>query len=361
MSGDLNNNVIFVGAGVGTGNNLSDQKPITDGITEVEVHPNPNIALSNKKVSNISQPVLPEIFKTLQSPAAQEEFKAFWTLVERIESNPNAHVRGNFKRFITTEPLKLSNFLSEVKHNEDFQLEKFLKRHGITLEYSFLDGAELNDANLIGANLIGAELNDAELNDANLVGAKLNDAELNGAKLNRAWLKGANLIGAELNGAKLCRAGLNDAWLKGAKLNDADLSLAYLERAKLNRAKLNRAELTLAWLNDADLNDAELNGAKLGGAGLNDAKLNGAQLKDAQLKDAQLNGAVLNGAVLNSAVLNVIRLNRSTKLDTYTKLHNIKCNSIIYEGKEITDEKAIKAKFVELGAKEENISFAQAA
>ena len=369
--GSLGSGVIYVGAGVDTGKNLSDKKPITDGITEVEVHQNPNIALSKKKVGYINQPDLPEIFNQLNTEEAKNEFRAFWTLVERIKSNRNAHQFSEKKRLITLEPLKLNNFLSEVKNNEEFQLDKFLSEHGITLERSLLDGAELNDAKLYEAELNDAELNRAWLNGAWLNLAKLNGAELNGAvlnnaKLNDAELNDAKLNDAELNRAQLNGAKLNNAELYGAKLNDADLTNAQLNGAqlngaKLNGAKLNDAELTYANLTDAKLHDAVLNGAVLNGAKLQNAVLYDAVLNGAKLQNAVLYDAVLYGAVLNGAKLHGIELNSATLFDKHTQLDQIKCNFIVFEGTKIEGQSAIKEKFIKLGAKEENISFAQAA
>ena len=61
-------------------------------------------------------------------------------------------------------------------------------------------------ANLQGANLWGADLQDANLQDANLWGADLQGANLWGANLQGANLCGADLRGANLQDANLCGA-----------------------------------------------------------------------------------------------------------------------------------------------------------
>jgi len=83
--------------------------------------------------------------------------------------------------------------------------------------------ANLRGANLIDANLIGAYLRGANLIDANLSGAYLRGADLRGADLRGANFSGANLIGAYLRGADLSGANFS-----GANLFDADLSGAKL-------------------------------------------------------------------------------------------------------------------------------------
>ncbi|EAE9782474.1 pentapeptide repeat-containing protein [Listeria monocytogenes] len=71
-------------------------------------------------------------------------------------------------------------------------------------------------------------------------------ADLNGADLSGANLRRADLSGADLNGANLNGADLNGADLNGANLNGADLSYANLRRADLSYANLN-------WINWRDV------------------------------------------------------------------------------------------------------------
>jgi hypothetical protein len=88
-----------------------------------------------------------------------------------------------------------------------------------SLQYCFMEEADLSRANLTYAIIIIADLSRANLTKANLTGANLTDAILIGANL-----RGANLIGADLTKANLTGANLTDAILIGANLRGADLT-----------------------------------------------------------------------------------------------------------------------------------------
>ena len=303
------------------------------------------IGLLQKRPSDFSNPDIkyPSFYESL-SEKSKDEFKNLWNLAQSIQSNANAHKSqfDNSKRFITTGPLQLNSFISEVKGKRiAFSLENFLKESNISLKEALLVNAKLNNA----------KLNHAQLNDAKLNCAQLNFAELNGAQLN----------GAQLNYAELNNAQLNHAQLNYAELNDAQLNNAQLNGAKLNYALLNNAQLNGAKLNGAELNYAELIGAQLIDAQLNDAELNGAQLHDAQLY-----GAKLNYADLNYADLNNIQISFDTQFNKDTELKNIRLDSLSYTDKagkvtQYTDQEQIRDLFVRLGANSNNISFASAA
>ena len=303
------------------------------------------IGLLQKRPSDFSNPDIkyPSFYESL-SEKSKDEFKNLWNLAQSIQSNANAHKSqfDNSKRFITTGPLQLNSFISEVKGKRiAFSLENFLKESNISLKEALLVNAKLNNA----------KLNHAQLNDAKLNCAQLNFAELNGAQLN----------GAQLNYAELNNAQLNHAQLNYAELNDAQLNNAQLNGAKLNYALLNNAQLNGAKLNGAELNYAELIGAQLIDAQLNDAELNGAQLHDAQLY-----GAKLNYADLNYADLNNIQISFDTQFNKDTELKNIRLDSLSYTdeaGKvtQYTNQEQIRDLFVRLGANSNNISFASAA
>ncbi len=158
----------------------------------------------------------------------------------------------------------------------------------------------LNDANLVRADLTGGTLIRATLRDVNLTRA---DLTFTGANLIRANLTGATLTGADLTGADLTRAtlvgaNLTRANLTGATLTDADLTGVTLIRANLTRANLTRANLRQANLTDADLTGADLTRATLTRATLTGWKHTGATLTDADLTGATLFSADYAGAIL---------------------------------------------------------------
>ena len=128
------------------------------------------------------------------------------------------------------------------------ELKEILKKHSDWLDGGGGKRANLQDADLRGANLRDANLQDADLRGANLQGANLCDVDLWGANLRDADLRGANLRDANLRGANLQGANLCDVDLWGANLQDADLRGANLR--------------------DANLQDADLRGANLQGANL---------------------------------------------------------------------------------------------
>ncbi len=189
---------------------------------------------------------------------------------------------------------------------------------GAILMEAQLAGANLMEARLKGAYLRRAQLKGAELSGAQLVGASLIEAQLEGARLIKAQLAGASLIGAQLEGARLIEAqlagaDLSRAQLKGAilieaQLEGADLSRAQLVGAILIEAQLGRANLILAQLAGADLSRAQLKGANLIGAQLKGAYLIEAQLEGVNLSEAQLEGADLSRARLKGVDLSKAQL-----------------------------------------------------
>ena len=91
--------------------------------------------------------------------------------------------------------------------------------------------------------LRNADLSGANLEKADLRGADLRGADLQGANFEEAVLRGANLQGADLRGANLFKANLEDANLQGADLEDVNLRLADLRRVKFQGANLTWADL----------------------------------------------------------------------------------------------------------------------
>jgi len=93
--------------------------------------------------------------------------------------------------------------------------------NGYTIEpFADLEGADLVGANLAGADLAGANLVGADLKDANLMGADLWGADLRDAILEGADLKGAILEGADLRDACLVGADLRGTILETKEESD---------------------------------------------------------------------------------------------------------------------------------------------
>jgi len=156
-------------------------------------------------------------------------------------------------------------------------------------------------------------------------------------------------------GITLGRAILTKAKLHNANFFNPEFN-ADLVYADLREAILTNANLREAWLIRADLTNADLREADLRDAILTNADLTNADLREADLRKARLNKADLNN----------IHISPKTQFSNETLLNNIECDRIRFEDDqgqvtEITDQKQIRQKFIKLGAKGKNISFAQAA
>ena len=132
----------------------------------------------------------------------------------------------------------------------------FVQKHGV-----FTD---------IPINLQGSWLNGAELSEADLRWAELSRAHLQGALFSNAYLQEALFFHARMQGAYLVRARLDGACLYDAQLQGANLGVA--------------------WLRGADLWDAQLQGVNLAKVQLQGAILGGVRLQGAHLFETQLHG-----------------------------------------------------------------------
>ena len=115
---------------------------------------------------------------------------------------------------------------------------------------------------------------------------------------------------ANLNGADLSGANLSDAYLWGAKLNDSNLAGADLSNANLLDSRLRNANLPSVNFFDANLTYSILSGANLSGAYLLNADLSYVSFLDANLSGADLSNAInvglaytWSGANLDGATL----------------------------------------------------------
>ena len=153
----------------------------------------------------------------------------------------------------------------------------FVQRHEvfkglqISLQGSWLNGADLRKACLPKANLSGTYIQGADLVGVRLQGSLLIEAKLQGTVLNKAWLQGANLSGAKMQRAHLIESRLQDAILSRCMMQVVDLRLARLQGAVLTDVQMQRAILS--------------------GAQMQGTVLRGAQMQEAILSEAQLRGA----------------------------------------------------------------------
>ena len=99
------------------------------------------------------------------------------------------------------------------------------------LQTQACNGCNLNEADLVHAQLDGVEITEASLKGANLNQAKLNASNLSNSDLSFVSLQGASLRGANLLGANLYGADLRGADLTNAKLSIGALSEAHWDGA----------------------------------------------------------------------------------------------------------------------------------
>ena len=90
---------------------------------------------------------------------------------------------------------------------------------------------QLQDVNLVHAQLQDADLEGAKLKRANLSQARLDGANLRGADLSFTSLHGASLRGAKLQGSKLLGTDLREVDLTGATLDPNALEMAHWDGA----------------------------------------------------------------------------------------------------------------------------------
>jgi hypothetical protein len=100
------------------------------------------------------------------------------------------------------------------------------------LEQRRCSGCQLQDADLVHANLRDADLSGANLKRANLSQAQLDGARLSGADLSFTSLMGASLRGADLRGARLEGTDLRQSDLSGALLDAGALKASHWKDAR---------------------------------------------------------------------------------------------------------------------------------
>ena len=152
---------------------------------------------------------------------------------------------------------------------------KIFSGRRIHLRESWLNGADLREARLAGADLQGAFLDRARLERARLEGSELSGAHLREAQLDRACLQGASLHSVHMRGASLESAELQGAGIRGGHLAGANFRGGWLQCADLGRAEMYGVDLR-----SASLAGAKLAWAALQGAILEDADLRGAGCPD---------------------------------------------------------------------------------
>lgn len=138
---------------------------------------------------------------------------------------------------------------------------------------------------------------------------RLNRHGISVMDLSRCTLRNMDLNGANLQGACLVSADLHGAYLSKAQLRESDLNGAVLKFAFLWKADLTRAILVGADMREANLEGADLSGAFLQGADFQNANLAGSVLREAKglAADQLVRARTLFNAVLPPDIEKAVR------------------------------------------------------
>ncbi|MEM0927763.1 MAG: pentapeptide repeat-containing protein [Pseudomonadota bacterium] len=175
---------------------------------------------------------------------------------------------------------------------------------GSDLTAADLFGAHLAKAKLPSANLTHADLTLANLSETDMTLVTFDGTVLAGANLSGAYLgmHGMSLDQRpQLQDINLIAADLSDTRLVGANLSGADMKSAKLVGTILNGGRLQQAELQFTDIVNADFFEASLEDARLEQAYLSGSHFSNASLRDVNFYKAQVVNSVLRGTTLIEA------------------------------------------------------------
>ena len=185
----------------------------------------------------------------------------------------------------------------------------YLVGPGADLENANLQGANLTDADLDGANLSFAELADSTLTGVNTTEATILTEVSSGGIIGTPVSLPTNwtLVDGDFNApddgylvgpkANLEGADLSGAANNGGQIFNLNFQGANLENASLESALIQEADFT-----DANLENASLEGTDLIGDNFSDADLTNAALVGSYISGARLAGATLTGVISSYVV-----------------------------------------------------------
>lgn len=179
-----------------------------------------------------------------------------------------------------------------------------------------LDNADLTGADLSNMNLTYVTMNGADLADVNLTGTQMADASLGAVRSGgiigqpvslppHTAVRGGFIFGpgVNLDGADLAGGNLSGLDLSYATLTNADLAKAGLGETNLSNGDLTGADLRGASFLSTNLTSAVLTGDNLAATSLANSNLSFAVLRNVNLTNGSLGGDNLTGADLTGATL----------------------------------------------------------
>ena len=170
-----------------------------------------------------------------------------------------------------------------LERKENYRLDM----RGAELSEAQIMGADLSNAMFHHSNLSGAHFSNTDLTDAFLVDANLSRAQFYEVDFTRTGLVSANFSDAMLQDATMVRLSLHNVNLSGANLGGAHLSGSLLQYATLAGAWLDHADLSGANFLRADLSHARLDKADLSGSQFLEANLAGANISEANISGSR--------------------------------------------------------------------------
>ncbi len=172
----------------------------------------------------------------------------------------------------------------------------------VIAEKAIFAGAQMNNCNLMWADLEGADFSGAELAQR---------TKLQFANLTKCILRETNFTGAALTRANMTQADVTAANFTNAVLTDADLSGIFgLGRIKFRNAKMSNCVLSEANLFGADFSRANLTQTSLMGATLVSTDFEGANLTGVDLTGADLTGSDLSSLDFTNIVIDSTNIQR---------------------------------------------------
>jgi len=243
---------------------LSQAQAMPDAVSEDEEDPDIAAFLQDLRMARGDTPL----------PKAQPLPKGTLSKV-RLEAGEDTVVQQiPLKSNVDARPENLERVPVEVVSDPSELLARYAAG-GRDFEEANLEGANLQNVQLISVNLNGANFRNANLAGANLAHAKLLGTDLRGANLTKANLIGASAIGAKLD---------------GANLTGANATLGNFSGAQLTRIVGDRADFSGAEMYCASFVGARLDGALFRRADLTDVDFTGASLKDVRFQEAKTQG-----------------------------------------------------------------------
>ena len=160
---------------------------------------------------------------------------------------------------------------------------------GVDLEHT----GYYREVDFRGANLQEADLSGANLRDVNFQRADLRGANIKGTQFGSAEFQGANLQGLDFTEVNMSIVNFQGADVRNAKFEDigVGLALAIFTQAKMQGASFKNSDLYKAQFQKADLQGANFRGSELIEASFEEANLEGVQFQGAELKSTDFRDA----------------------------------------------------------------------